>query len=123
RRPTKLFRELLGPNLPHFEPLTVAPKEASSTLKTIRHSECLSFCVRVLIRSRIRGVSSMLSQPTCFSLRGRDLAHVPASPALLKSAASVGRYRPRRIVCPVSLREESTNWAVQIAYLLAQEHV
>jgi nucleotide-binding universal stress UspA family protein len=64
----------------------------------------------------------MLTQPTIVSLR-RDLSRALANPLLLGSATSVGHRRPRRIVCPVSLRKENANWAVQIAYLLAQEHV
>jgi len=65
----------------------------------------------------------MFTQSKIVSLRDRDLSHAPASPVLLESGASVGRSRPRRIVCPVSLRKESANEAVQIAYLLAQEYV
>jgi nucleotide-binding universal stress UspA family protein len=65
----------------------------------------------------------MVTQPTIISLRHRDLSHALTSSVLRESATTVGHYRRRRIVCPVSLRKESANWAVQIAYLLAQEHV
>lgn len=65
----------------------------------------------------------MLTQPLIVSLRDRDLLHALTSAALPESPTAVSRYRPRRIVCAVSLRKESTNWAVRIAYLLAQEYV